>query len=191
MESKSFDAGKSYSYEQLDDEIQSLMTDDFHSLEITGGEPLVHAEYIKEFLNAYPYPTMLETNATLPENLLLLKDVISIVSMDIKLPEHFDDQLQWSKVYSNELESIRIMQKENMDYYLKIVVSDDTPLEVIQKILDDLTKIQSDDILLVIQPVSPMEKWTDKTHLFEISELVGKYYPVSIIPQIHKYMQID
>lgn len=191
MESKSFDTGKSYTYEQLNDEIQSLMTDDFHSLEITGGEPLVHAHYIKDFLSKYPYPAMLETNATMPNNLLLLKDVISIVSMDIKLPEHFSDKLQWSDVYLRELESIRVMQKENMDYYLKIVVSDETPLDVIQKILDDLNEIQSDDILIVIQPVSPMEKWTDKTRLFEISELVGKYYPVSIIPQIHKYMQID
>ncbi len=167
------------------------MTDDFHSLEITGGEPLVHAGYIKEFLTKYPYPAMLETNATLPDNLRLLKDVITVVSMDIKLPEHFEDKSQWQDAYSMELESIRIMQEENIDYYLKIVVSDDTPLEVIGQILDDLNEIQGDDILLVVQPVSPMEKWTDKTHLFEISELVGKHYPVSIIPQIHKYMQID
>ncbi|MBO7719806.1 MAG: 7-carboxy-7-deazaguanine synthase QueE [Methanosphaera sp.] len=191
LESKSFDAGKPYSYERLNEEIQSLMTDDFHSLEITGGEPLVHAGYIKEFLTKYPYPAMLETNATLPDNLRLLKDVITVVSMDIKLPEHFEDKSQWQDAYSMELESIRIMQEENIDYYLKIVVSDDTPLEVIGQILDDLNEIQGDDILLVVQPVSPMEKWTDKTHLFEISELVGKHYPVSIIPQIHKYMQID
>ena len=134
---------------------------------------------------------MLETNATLPENLLLLKDVIDIVSMDIKLPEHFENLSQWQDVYSNELESIRIMQKENMDYYLKIVVSDKTPLEDIKRILDDLREIQSDDVDVIIQPVSPMTKWIDKSHLFEISELVGKHYPVSIIPQIHKYMQID
>ncbi|MDO5826297.1 MAG: 7-carboxy-7-deazaguanine synthase QueE [Methanosphaera sp.] len=191
LESKSFDYGRQYSYEELNDTIQSLMTDDFHSLEITGGEPLLQAEYIRGFLSKYPYPAMLETNATLPENLSLLKDVVDVVSMDIKLPEHFNSQTKWQEVYLKELESIRVMQNEGMDYYLKIVVSDTTPLDIIGKIMDDLNEIQPDDTLLVIQPVSPMTKWTDKTHLFEISEIVGRHYPVSIIPQIHKYMDID
>ncbi|RAP50176.1 MAG: hypothetical protein BZ133_06140 [Methanosphaera sp. SHI613] len=189
--SKSFDTGKEYSYEALNDEIQSLMTDDFHSLELTGGEPLIHAQYIKEFLSKYPYPAMLETNATLPDNLSLLKDVIDIVSMDIKLPDHFEDNAQWQEVYAMELESIKIMQEENIDYYLKIVVSPKTPLDVVEGIMNDLKGIQSDDVELIIQPVSPMDRWVEKTHLFEISELVGKYCPVSIIPQIHKYMHIE
>lgn len=191
MESKSFDTGKHYSIDELNDEIQNLMTDDFHSLEITGGEPLLHAEYIKQFLTKYPYRAMLETNATIPDNIGILKNVIDIVSMDIKLPEHFNDLSEWKNVYSNELESIKVMNSENINYYLKIVVTDKTPLDVIQKILDDLTLIQSDDVEVFIQPVSPMTNWNDKSHLFEISELVGKYYPVSIIPQIHKYMQIE
>ena len=167
------------------------MTDDFHSLELTGGEPLIHAQYIKEFLSKYPYPAMLETNATLPDNLSLLKDVIDIVSMDIKLPEHFEDNAQWQEVYAMELESIKIMQEENIDYYLKIVVSPKTPLDVVEGIMNDLKGIQSDDVELIIQPVSPIDRWVEKTHLFEISELVGKYCPVSIIPQIHKYMHIE
>jgi len=167
------------------------MTDDFHSLEITGGEPLLHAEYIKEFLTKYPYPAMLETNATIAKNIFLLKDVIDIVSMDIKLPEHFNDMGEWKNIYSKELESIKVMNAENINYYLKIVVSDNTPLDVIECILNDLTDIQSDDVEVIVQPVSPMAKWEDKSHLFEISELVAKYYSVSIIPQIHKYMQIE
>ena len=180
-----------YSYEQLNDKIQSLMTDDFHSLEITGGEPLLHAEYINEFLTKYHYPAMLETNATIPSSISLLKDVIDIVSMDIKLPEHFNDINEWKNVYSKELESIKVMNAENINYYLKIVVSDTTSLDVIEDVLKDLKDIQSDDVEVIVQPVSPMDKWGDKSHLFEISELVANYYPVSIIPQIHKYMQIE
>jgi len=191
IDSKSLDNGKYMSFEELNDKIQSLMTDDFHSLEITGGEPLLHSDYIHDFLQKYPYPAMLETNATVPDAMHQLKDLIDIVSMDIKLPEHFRSNEQWKKVYSEELESIRIMEEDNISYYLKIVVSDTTPLGVISDILTDLKSLCSKDVDLIVQPVSPMSKWSDKKHLFEISELIGAHFNVSIIPQIHKYMDID
>lgn len=167
------------------------MTDDFHSLEITGGEPLLHSDYIHDFLKKYPYPAMLETNATMPDAMHQLKDVIDIVSMDIKLPEHFASNTQWKKIYSEELESIRIMEADDISYYLKIVVSDTTPLKVITDILTDLKSLCSKDVNIIVQPVSPMSKWSDKRHLFEISELIGSHFNVSVIPQIHKYMNID
>ena len=75
--------GKEYSYDQLNEEIQKLMTPDFDSLEITGGEPLLHSDYIHDFLKKYPYKAMLETNATKPIELDNLNDVIDIVSKGI------------------------------------------------------------------------------------------------------------
>jgi len=62
---------------------------------------------------------------------------------------------------------------------------------VISDILTDLKSLCSKDVDLIVQPVSPMSKWSDKKHLFEISELIGAHFNVSIIPQIHKYMDID
>ena len=167
------------------------MTPDFDSLEITGGEPLLHSDYIRDFLSKYDYKAMLETNATLPDNLLDLVDVVDIVSMDIKLPEHFDTEDEWANVYENELKSLRIMEDHDLKYYIKIVVSPTTPLEIIKDILKDLNAIISSDVELVVQPVSPMSLWDSKENLFAISQLVGKHYNVSIIPQIHKYMEIE
>lgn len=187
----SSDSGVEYTFEQLNDKIQSLITDDFHSLEITGGEPLLNAEYIKEFLELYSYNAMLETNGTISENILLLKDVISMVSMDIKLPEHFDSYKQWESIYKSELESIKLMNDNNINFYLKIVVTENTPLDVIQKVMDDLNQINLQDMEIIIQPVSPLSNWNNIKYLFKISELIGKYFSVSIIPQIHKYMQIE
>lgn len=189
--SKSGDIGEYYSIDELNDIVQSLMTPDFDSLEITGGEPLIHSEYIKDFLLKYNYRAMLETNATLPENLLDLVDVIDIVSMDIKLPEHFDTKKEWLTVYENELKSIRIMEDNNLKYYVKIVVSPTTSTKIIEDILNNLKTIVSSDVELIVQPVSPMSLWDSKKNLFTISELIGKYYNVSIIPQIHKYMEIE
>lgn len=189
--SKSGDVGKYYDVDELDKVVQSLITPDFHSLEITGGEPLLHSGYIGEFLSKHDYRAMLETNATLPDNLLELIDVIDIVSMDIKLPEHFSTKEEWLNVYENELKSLRIMEDNNLGYYIKIVVSPTTQIKIIEDILKDLNTIVSDDVEFVIQPVSPMSMWDSKKILFTISELIGKYYNVSIIPQIHKYMEIE
>ncbi len=189
--SKSDDIGKLYSIDELNDTVQALMTPDFDSLEITGGEPLLHSEFIKKFLSKYNYKAMLETNATLPANLLDLIDVIDIVSMDIKLPEHFNSKDEWLNVYEKELKSIEVMENNNIDYYIKIVVSPTTSTEIMEDILKDLKDCASSDVEIIIQPVSPMSLWTTKENLFTISELVGKYYNVSIIPQIHKYLEVE
>ena len=175
----------------MNDIVQSLITPDFDSLEITGGEPLLHSDYINEFLSKYDYRAMLETNASLPENLRDLVDVIDIVSMDIKLPEHFNSKDEWLSVYEKELESLKIMEDHNMGYYIKIVVSPTTPSQIIDDILNDLDGLVSGDVEVIVQPVSPMSLWDTKENLFTISELIGKQYKVSIIPQIHKYMNIE
>ena len=189
--SKSGDIGEYYSVEELNDIVQSLITPDFDSLEITGGEPLLHSDFIRKFLLKYDYRAMLETNATLPENLLDLADVIDIVSMDIKLPEHFNSKDEWLTVYEKELESIKVMENHNMKYYIKIVVSPTTPGQIIDDILNDLDGLVSEDLEVIVQPVSPMTLWDTKENLFRISELIGTQYNVSIIPQIHKYMDIE
>lgn len=191
LESKDASAGEEYSVDELNKIVTALITPDVDSLEITGGEPLLHAEFIAEYLTKYPFKAMLETNATLPDKIGLLNDVIDIVSMDIKLPEHFATKKEWQDVYEKELKSIQVMQNHNMDYYIKIVVSPTTPLRIIEDILKDLDGIVSHDVEFIIQPVSPMENWHSKEKLFEISQKIGEKYRVSIIPQIHKYMEIE
>lgn len=191
LESKDASAGEEYSVDELNKIVTALITPDVDSLEITGGEPLLHAEFIAEYLTKYPFKAMLETNATLPDKIGLLNDVIDIVSMDIKLPEHFATKKEWQDVYEKELKSIQTMQNHNMDYYIKIVVSPTTPLRIIEDILKDLDGIVSHDVEFIIQPVSPMENWHSKEKLFEISQKIGEKYRVSIIPQIHKYMEIE
>lgn len=189
--SKSGEIGKYYTVDELNEAIRALMTPDFHSLEITGGEPLLHSEFIREFLTKYNYNVMLETNATLPDELESLTGLVDIVSMDIKLPEHFRKENQWLNVYENELKSLKLMEDNNIEYYIKIVVSPTTSTKIIGDILDDLRGIISDDVEIIIQPVSPMSLWKSKENLFVISEIIGKEYNVSIIPQIHKYMEIE
>lgn len=134
---------------------------------------------------------MLETNATLPKNMEKLVDTINLVSMDIKLPEHFSSIDTWTNVFNNELQTIKVLESADVDYYIKIVVSPTTAIDTVSDINDHLYEITNNNNLnIILQPVSPMSQWKNKDHLFELSELVGERFDVSIIPQIHKYLDI-
>ena len=84
-----FQTGIEYTPTELFEKINSeydLST--FHSISLTGGEPLLHCEFLQEFLPLLKNKTKiyLDTNATLSENLQKVKNLIDIISADIKLP---------------------------------------------------------------------------------------------------------
>jgi organic radical activating enzyme len=74
------------------DEIISLVTTGFdhtESVVLTGGEPLVQApavRYLAAGLRARGCSVQLETNGSLPDEFLTVRDTVDFVSMDIKLP---------------------------------------------------------------------------------------------------------
>ena len=79
-----FESGyKEFCSKELEDEVNKYT--DIHSISLTGGEPLLYADFLKEFLPAINKPIYLETNATLPDKFLEIKPFIDIVSADIKL----------------------------------------------------------------------------------------------------------
>ena len=57
-----------------------------HSVSLTGGEPLLHTDFIKDFAQKCPLPIYLETNGTLCDELEKVIDNITYISADIKLP---------------------------------------------------------------------------------------------------------
>ena len=58
---------------------------DIHSISLTGGEPLLSADFLKEFLPKINKEVYLETNATLADKFIEIKPFVNIVSADIKL----------------------------------------------------------------------------------------------------------
>ncbi len=190
-DSKDMDAGEYYTPFELYDTIEDLRTPDVDSIEITGGEPLLYADYIKEFLTEYPYAAMLETNGSRPKEIKKLKNVLDIVSLDIKLPEHFDNPDKWQEVYEKELKTVEVLERVDVEYYVKLVVLPTTTKDTINMICDDLEDRSSIDVEIILQPVSPMSQWENMDKILEFSEIVGERFPVSVIPQIHKYMNIE
>lgn len=184
--------GEYLSIPELGKKVDQLITPDFHSLSFTGGEPLLHADYIKEFLENYPRDSLIETNGSLPDELKKISSLIKYASVDIKLPEH-GAYSEWQVLMDKELESINLLMEENINTYCKLVVfpstNVDTTVFIASKIAQKVKN--ASDISLIIQPVSPMDNWEKNQHkLLEISEKTGEYLDVLVIPQIHKILKL-
>jgi len=170
--------------------IENLKTPDVHSIAFTGGEPLLYVDFINEILDKTDLISLLETNGTLPNNLKRLRN-ITHVSLDIKLQEHFKEN--WNdEIFENEINSLKILIEQGSNIYCKLVVYPSTKLNTVEKIAFRLSnEIENKvNIPLVIQPVSPINKWDNFNKLFGFSQLAGKYMEVLIIPQTHKFLNI-
>ena len=182
--------GTILSIENVMDKINYLKTPDLHSISFTGGEPLLYTDFINKIIEKTDLKTLLETNGTLPDKIRKLKK-IDIVSLDFKVPEHFDNQYK-NEVFENEIKSLKVLIERNSNIYCKLVVLPSTKLNIIEKIAKRITNEINTNVSLVIQPISPINQWQNNINkLFEFSEIAGKYMDVSIIPQNHKILKID
>ena len=153
----------------------------FHSVSLTGGEPLLHADFLKEFLPLIKDQTKiyLETNATLSENLLTTKDYIDIISADIKLGmKPFEKHEEFFK------------NCENIYTFAKIVFDEKITEEEIQT----CCKIGAEhNIELVLQPKMDTNNKMCVTSEF-CNEILDKftsiYHNVRLIPQVHKFLDV-
>lgn len=163
--------------------IRKLWTPSTKHISLTGGEPLIHADFIKTLDPGYPL--YLETNSGFPEKARELKDVISISSCDIKLPEHHAAD-NYSKLLENELETISILN-ETSETFVKLVILPETTIRSISPAVDGIASID-ENIPLILQPVTSNEAVPSRL-LFELMDFAGKKLKdVRAIPQTHKMM---
>ncbi len=191
-DSKSKNAGKLMTSEEVCEEINKLLTPDCKTISFTGGEPSLYPDFISEVSKNFSLNTMLETNGTLPRNIDLIEQ-LDIVSLDIKLPEHFNDNFD-ENILLNEIKSLNILRAKSINVYCKVVILPSTKIESFKEVVEKLSKNISNksDLKIIIQPSSPLSDWKDiNFRLFEYSEVVGQYFDVSTIPQIHKILDIE
>ncbi len=184
--------GEEISTGELYKTVNGLLTSDFHSISFTGGEPLLHADFIKYFLEKHEFKSLLETNGSLPREMLKIVGLVDYVSVDIKLPEHGASE-NWNYLFDLELESIKLLRDKEINTYCKVVVMPQTNVDTIDFIASKIAEeVQNtSELSMVIQPVSPLELWADGSRkLFEISEVAGKYLDVLTIPQVHKLLNV-
>ncbi len=167
----------------VEDSIHRLWSPSTKHVSLTGGEPLIHADFIKT-LNI-EYPLYIETNSGFPQKAKELKDMIAIASCDIKLPEH-DSTQHYSELLKNELETIAILN-ETSKTFVKIVVLPETTVKSIAQAVEGISSIDR-NIPLVLQPAT-QRKQASSELLFELMDFAGKgLRDVRVIPQTHKIM---
>ena len=191
-DSKSEKSGRLMTPQQVTDEINKLLTPDCRTISFTGGEPSLYPDFINEVSKLTDLKIMLETNGTLPDNIDSIEK-LDMVSLDIKLPEHFDGDFD-DEIFFNEIKSLNLLMAKSKNVYCKVVILPSTKIksfkEVIKKLSDNISS--KSDFQIIIQPSSPLNEWNDLNFkLFEFSEIVGQYFEVSTIPQIHKILDIE
>ena len=190
--SKDSQSGTLMSVGEVADEINNLLTPDCKTISFTGGEPSLYPDFINEVSQCFDLNIMLETNATLPDNIDSIER-LNMVSMDIKLSEHFEGEFDES-IFLNEIKTLNLLITKSINVYCKVVILPSTKINSFKEVFKKLSGevLSKRNLKVIIQPSSPLEEWENKNFkLFEFSEVVGQYFEVLTIPQIHKILNIE
>jgi len=174
------DCYKKKTASELLDEINTF--GDYHSLSITGGEPLLQIDFLKDLLKLIKkrkQKVYLETNGTLPENLEKVIDYTDIIAMDFKLPSSTGLEPYWDE--HQEF----LMIAHGKKTFIKAVINTTTMVEDIYKAIE-IIKGAAKKTTLVLQPQNPLEIMV-KAKLEGFEQLCrDEGLEVKVIPQIHK-----
>jgi len=162
-----------------------------HSVSLTGGEPLMYPDFLKAFLpllRKKGKKSYLETNGTLPEELLGVIDLVDIVAMDFKLPSSTGERGFWDEHF----EFLKIALKKNV--FVKAVVTAATTVEDVEKAVELITRTGK-KVPFILQPVTPVnlgDKEIPKETLLKFLEigLKNKLEHIRVIPQVHKMLKL-
>ncbi|MBF0619889.1 MAG: 7-carboxy-7-deazaguanine synthase QueE [Candidatus Omnitrophica bacterium] len=158
-----------------------------HSISLTGGEPLVQTEFLKEFLpivKTQRVTVFLETNGTLPDALKEVIDDIDIVSMDVKLPSSTKGKEYWD-------EHVKFLRTAwGKDLFIKAVISKDTSMADMVKAVEMISK-GDPTMPFFLQPNHFEIKTGAMEKCLEFQNYGLNYLTdVRVTPQLHKFMDL-
>jgi organic radical activating enzyme len=125
------------------------------SISLTGGEPLLQAPFLLEFLphlrQVMGLPIYLETGGHRPEQLQMILPFLDSVGMDIKLKSVSGEE-RWL----SHAEFLRLCHDAQLEVFVKIIIdqqTDTVELEQSAQLVADI----SPKIPVFLQPVTPVE----------------------------------
>jgi len=176
--------------EELAENIKGFNLKSVHSISLTGGEPLLWADFLVEFLpivkNSFKGKIYLETNSTLKNELEKIVDYVDIISADIKLPSSSGIE----NSFAEHDEFFKVAEKYDVEIFAKIVFDDN--------ILDDeishcLKLSEKYNLPLILQPKTVND--VSSVSKEKLVEIFNKFLLVQpntrVIPQVHKFLGVE
>lgn len=167
------------------------------SISLTGGEPLLHAPFLVNFLPEVraitALPIYLESGGHRPEQLAMILPYLDSVGMDLKLPS-----VSGESYWTEHAKFLQICFDSHLDVFVKIIVSQKTdPGELERSAL--LVAAVSQDIPIFLQPVTPLAlaeqfspvpvKAPTPDQVLVWQALMKRFVKqVRVIPQTHKML---
>lgn len=172
---------------EIVDEWCSRLPKVHHSISVTGGEPLLHADLLMRVLPKLRslLPVHLETNGTLPHQLRKVIDDLDGVSMDMKLPSSARCDLALWEAHRDFLSVASAVRVS-----VKLVVAASTSVEEIFKACSIVKDVDS-NAALFIQPLTNRDGTigVSACHLLRLQETASRIVTdVRVIPQMHLMM---
>lgn len=183
---------KSFSKESLLGKVLDF-GDDYNELTLTGGEPLLSAGFLREFLPLFrkhkTARVYLETNGTLPDELEKIIDDVDVIAMDLKLSSS-----------SGSLKSLWRPHKKfiglavHKELIVKAVVTDSTTIDDIKKMSRILAETTG-DFSVILQPVTPVGDLANEPDAEMLAYFKGYIRKETgkeprIVGQVHKYLGV-
>ena len=125
------------------------------SISLTGGEPLLHAPFLVEFLpqlrQLAGLPLYLETGGHRPEQLAMVLPYLDSVGMDMKLPSVSGEQ-KWQA----HTEFLQLCHEASVEVFVKLIVDGNTDPTELEFSAQLVAKVNP-QIPVFLQPVTPVE----------------------------------
>jgi len=167
--------------------VKAIVKENNKVISFTGGEPLLHAGFLKQVLPELKkrgFATYLETNGTLKNKLLEIIGFLDIISMDIKLPSSTEDRSLWKE----HRDFLEVAAKKEV--FVKSVITEDTVLSDIKKAVSIIADINK-AIFFILQPVTIRNKVQKiKSSRRFLEEAGARLDNIRFIPQLHKILGV-
>lgn len=167
------------------------------SISLTGGEPLLHAVFLQEFLpqvrSVTGLPIYLETGGHRPKQLATILPYLDSVGMDFKLPSTSGESY-----WQEHTEFLELCHASKVEVFVKVIVSQTTDSLELERSTELVASVNP-SIPIFLQPVTPLAPsmiLTDKPQLAPSPEQVLHWQAsmkrlvkqVRVIPQTHKML---
>lgn len=161
-----------------------------HSIAFTGGEPLLHADFLRELfpgLRAAGYKTYLESAGDLYHELEKVLPWLDISAMDIKLPSVTHNEAAWG----SHRKFLARCVESNVESFAKIIVSAETLMDDIHQAVNLVAEVAA-STPFIIQPMTPFGEAQNPPSAHQLLKwqvaAQEKLSDVRVIPQCHKMM---